>query len=151
LLASTIPNCIGYDPTYAYELAVILQDGLRRMYDEQQNVFYYLTLMNENYVHGVMPKGAEQGILRGMYLLKKAAAKGKSPLQVQLLGSGTILREVEAAAEILQQDFAVSADIWSVTSFTELRREGMQVDRENMLHADKPAKTCWVQECLGRA
>ena len=151
LLASTIPNCIGYDPTYAYELAVILQDGLRRMYGEQQNVFYYLTLMNENYVHGVMPKGAEQGILRGMYLLKKATAKGKSPLQVQLLGSGTILREVEAAAEILQQDFAVSADIWSVTSFTELRREGMQIDRDNLLHADKPAKTCWVQECLGKA
>ena len=151
LLASTIPNCIGYDPTYAYELAVILQDGLRRMYGEQENVFYYLTLMNENYVHGVMPKGAEQGILRGMYLLKKADAKSKSKLRVQLLGSGTILREVEAAAEMLQQEFGVAADIWSVTSFTELRRDGLKVDRENLLHADKPAQQCWVQECLAKA
>jgi pyruvate dehydrogenase E1 component len=151
LLASTIPNCIGYDPTYAYELAVILQDGLRRMYGEQENVFYYLTLMNENYVHGVMPKGAEQGILRGMYQLKKADARAKSKLRVQLLGSGTILREVEAAAEILQQEFAVAADIWSVTSFTELRRDGLKTDRNNLLHADQPAKHCWVQECLGKA
>jgi pyruvate dehydrogenase E1 component len=151
LLASTIPNCIGYDPTYAYELAVILQDGLRRMYGEQENVFYYLTLMNENYVHGTMPKGAEQGILRGMYQLKKADAKAKSKLRVQLLGSGTILREVEAAAEMLQQEFAVAADVWSVTSFTELRRDGLKTDRENLLHADKPAQHCWVQECLAKA
>ncbi len=151
LLASTIPNCIGYDPTYAYELAVILQDGLRRMYGEQENVFYYLTLMNENYVHGVMPKGAEQGILRGMYQLKKVDGKAKTKLRVQLLGSGTILREVEAAAEILQQDFNVAADIWSVTSFTELRRDGLKTDRENLLHAGKAAKTCWVQECLAKA
>ena len=148
ILASTIPNCISYDPTYAYELAVILQDGLRRMYQEQENVFYYLTLMNENYRHGAMPKGAEEGIRRGMYLLRSGKKnQGKRP-RVQLLGSGTILREVEAAAVLLEQQFSVIADVWSVTSFTELRREGMRIDRDNMLKPTDKQQQCWVSQCL---
>ncbi|WP_111657243.1 pyruvate dehydrogenase (acetyl-transferring), homodimeric type [Isoalcanivorax indicus] len=148
LLSSTVPNCISYDPTYAFELAVILQDGLRRMYAEQENVFYYITLMNENYVHRAMPKGAEEGIRKGMYLLQEAERKSKKT--VQLLGSGTILREVEAAAEILQDVYGVEADIWSVTSFNELRREGLQVQRWNMLHPQEEARRCWVQTCLAQ-
>ena len=134
ILASTIPNCVTYDPTYAYELAVIVQDGLRRMYKEQESVFYYITIMNENYVHPPMPEGAEEGILKGMYLLKRGAPKKK--MKVQLLGSGTILREVIAAADLLEADFGVSADIWSVTSFNELRRDGLDVQRWNMLHPE---------------
>lgn len=148
LLSSTVPNCISYDPTYAFELAVILQDGLRRMYAEQENVFYYITLMNENYVHRAMPKGAEEGIRKGMYLLQEAERKSKKT--VQLLGSGTILREVEAAADILQDVYGVEADIWSVTSFNELRREGLQVQRWNMLHPQEEARRCWVQTCLAQ-
>jgi len=148
ILASTVPNCVSYDPTYAYELAVILQDGLRRMYQEQESVFYYLTLMNENYEHGAMPKGAEEGIRRGMYLLEKG---GKKKKRVQLLGSGTILREVQAAAQMLEDDFGVSADVWSVTSFNELRREGMEVDRWNMLNPGKKQKQCWARQQLGKA
>ncbi|MFM2444756.1 MAG: pyruvate dehydrogenase subunit, partial [Pseudomonadota bacterium] len=123
ILASTIPNCVTYDPTFAYEVAVIIQDGMRRMYQEQEDVFYYITVMNENYTHPAMPAGAEKGILRGMYLLSEGKAKKNQP-KVQLLGSGTILREVIAGAELLEKDFGVSADIWSVTSFNELRRDG---------------------------
>lgn len=148
ILASTVPNCVSYDPTYAYELAVILQDGLRRMYGDQENVFYYITLMNENYPHAAMPAGAEEGIRRGMYKLREG---GEHALRVQLLGAGTILREVEAAAEILESEYGVSADIWSVTSFNELRREGMAVERWNMLNPEQTQKTSWVWQCLAEA
>lgn len=150
LSASTIPNCISYDPTFGYELAVIIQDGMRRMYQDQEDVYYYITVMNENYPHPEMPKNAEQGILRGMYLFRKSseAISGDSTLRVQLLGSGTILREVIAAAEILDQDFGISADIWSVTSFNELRREALDVTRWNMLHPSEPARLSYVANCL---
>ena len=150
LSASTIPNCISYDPTFGYELAVIIQDGMRRMYQDQEDVYYYITVMNENYPHPEMPKDAEQGILRGMYLFRKSseATSGDSTLRVQLLGSGTILREVIAAAEILDQDFGISADIWSVTSFNELRREALDVTRWNMLHPSEPARLSYVANCL---
>ncbi len=152
LLASTVPNCVSYDPTYSYELAVILQDGLRRMYEDNEKVFYYLTLMNENYMHGAMPEGAEEGIRKGMYLLREGKPKTKKTLRVQLLGSGTILREVEAAAELLREDFGVAADVWSVTSFNELRREGLQLDRDDMLNPEKQRGPNWVEKCLdGRA
>ena len=137
LLASTIPNCVSYDPTYAHEVAVIVQDGLRRMLGEQEDVFYYLTLMNENYPHPAMPEGAEEGILRGMYLLRESKADGP---RVQLLGSGTILREVLAAAELLEADFGVAADVWSVTSFTELARDGIEAERWNRLHPTEDAR-----------
>ncbi|WP_323774369.1 pyruvate dehydrogenase (acetyl-transferring), homodimeric type [Alcanivorax sp.] len=152
LLASTVPNCVSYDPTYSYELAVILQDGLRRMYEDNEKVFYYLTLMNENYMHGAMPEGAEEGIRKGMYLLREGKPKTKKTLRVQLLGSGTILREVEAAADLLREDFGVAADVWSVTSFNELRREGLQLDRDDMLNPEKQRGPNWVEKCLdGRA
>lgn len=150
LSASTIPNCISYDPTFGYELAVIIQDGMRRMYQDQEDVYYYITVMNENYPHPEMPKDAEQGILRGMYLFRKGSEtiSGGSTLRVQLLGSGTILREVIAAAEILDQDFGIAADIWSVTSFNELRREALDVTRWNMLHPSEPARLSYVTNCL---
>jgi len=145
--ASTVPNCRSYDPTYAYELAVIVQDGLRRMIEEQENVFYYITCMNENYAHPPMPAGVEEGILRGMYPLDINKSQGK--IRVQLMGSGTILREVIAAAELLMQDFGVVADVWSVTSFNELRRDALEIDRWNHLHpGDKPRK-CWIEQCFG--
>jgi pyruvate dehydrogenase E1 component len=146
VLAATIPNCVTYDPCYAYELAVIVQDGLRRMVKEQEDVFYYITIMNENYAHPHMPKGAEEGILRGMYLLQRGAPKKK--LKVQLLGSGAILREVIAAAELLEADFGVSADIWSVTSFNELRRDGLDAQRWNMLHPEHTRRVSYVEKCL---
>ncbi len=125
LLATTIPNCVSYDPAYAYELAVIVHDGLRRMVGEQEDVFYYLTVMNENYPHPPIPDGAEEGILRGMHRVVEADGA-----KVRLLGSGTILREVEAAAELLRDDFDVAAEVWSVTSFTQLRRDGLARERE---------------------
>lgn len=146
LAASTIPNCISYDPAFAYELTVIIQDGLRRMYQEQEDVYYYITVMNENYSHPEMPEGAEQNILQGMYLLHDGSKKNK--LHVQLLGSGTILREVIAAADILEKDYKVSADIWSVTSFNQLRREALNVSRWNLLHPDEPARLSHVETCL---
>ncbi|MEJ2591882.1 MAG: pyruvate dehydrogenase (acetyl-transferring), homodimeric type [Candidatus Thiodiazotropha sp.] len=145
LLASTIPNCVAYDPTFAYELTVIVQDGIRRMYQAQESVFYYITVMNENYVQPPMPKGVEEGIVRGIYPLQKG---GKHKLRVQLLGSGTILREVMVAAELLEKDFQVSADVWSVTSFNELRRDGMDVERWNMLHPEKKPRTSYVADQL---
>ncbi len=147
ILASTIPNCIAYDPAFGYEVAVIIQDGLRRMLQEQEDVFYYITLMNESYAHPPMPPGAEEGILKGMYLLQEGG-KTKGP-RVQLLGSGTILREAIAAAALLQADFGVTADVWSVTSFTELRREGLEAERWNMLHPGEPARQSYVESCLG--
>ena len=145
LVATTIPNCIAYDPAYAYELAVIVQDGLRRMYAEQESVFYYITCMNENYAHPAMPKGVEQGILKGMYLLH---AGGRGKVRANLFGSGTILREVLAAAELLEKEFGVPADVFSVTSFSELRREALDAERWNMLHPDQPRKVPYVQGCL---
>jgi pyruvate dehydrogenase E1 component len=148
ILSSVIPNCVSYDPTFSYEVAVIVQDGLRRMYAEQEDVFYYITLMNENYEHLPMPAGAEPGILKGMYLLRAAGAESGAP-RVQLLGSGTILREVIAGAELLARDFGVAADIWSVPSFTELRREGLDTERWNMLHPDQPPRLSYVAQCLG--
>jgi pyruvate dehydrogenase E1 component len=147
ILASTIPNCIAYDPTFSYEVAVIIQDGLRRMMQEQEDVFYYITLMNENYVHPAMPAGAEAGILKGMYLFKEGNAERGQP-KVQLMGSGTILREVIAGAELLEQDFGIAADLWSVTSFNELRRDGLDAQRWNLLHPEaKPRKT-YIETCL---
>jgi len=148
ILASTIPNCVSYDPAFAYELAVIMQDGLRRMVQEQEDVFYYITVMNENYTHPAMPKGVEEGIIKGLYQLRKTKAKGP---KVQLMGSGVILREVIAAADLLEQDWGVAADIWSATSFNELRREGLDVQRWNLLHPDKPQKESYVEKCLKRA
>ncbi|HMK13403.1 MAG TPA: pyruvate dehydrogenase (acetyl-transferring), homodimeric type [Burkholderiales bacterium] len=147
LIASTIPNCVSYDPTFAYELAVIMQDGLRRMYREQEDIFYYITLMNENYAHPAMPKGAEAGIIKGMYLYSEGQEDKKAP-RVQLLGSGTILREVIAAAELLKQDFGVVPDIWSVTSFNQLRRDGLDVQRWNMLHPEGKPRLSHVETCL---
>ncbi len=147
LLAATIPNCVAYDPTFAYEVAVIIQDGLRRMFKDQEDVYYYITLMNENYSHPAMPKGAEEGIRRGMYLFREGS---KQKPRVQLLGCGTILREVVAAADLLENDFGVAADIWSCPSFNELRREGLESERWNLLHpANKPRKS-YVEECLAR-
>ena len=146
LLMSTIPNCISYDPTYAYELAVIIHAGLRRMYVEEQSVYYYLTVMNENYVQPAMPAGVEAGILRGMYLLDIG---GRGMVRATLLGSGAILRECRAAAQILEQDFGVPADVYSVTSFSELRREALDVERSNRLHPSDKAAVPYVRQCLG--
>ena len=146
LMAATIPNCVSYDPTFAYELAVIVQDGMRRMYQNQEDVFYYLTVMNENYTHPAMPKGAEAGIIKGMYKFSTSRAKAKA--RVQLLGSGTILREVIAAGELLEKDFGVASDVWSVTSFNELRREGIACDRWNTLHPEAKARASYVEQCL---
>jgi pyruvate dehydrogenase E1 component len=162
---------VSYDPTYSYEVAVIVQDGLRRMLAEQEDVFFYITLMNENYEHPALPEGAETAILKGMYLLREgvaaggkgraASGKGKTAAgmgtparsktggpRVQLLGSGTILREVLAAADLLAADYGVTADVWSAPSFTELRRDGLAAERWNMLHPTKPARRSYVETCL---
>ncbi|HWK18066.1 MAG TPA: pyruvate dehydrogenase (acetyl-transferring), homodimeric type [Solirubrobacteraceae bacterium] len=148
VLFSVVPNCCSYDPTYGFEVAVIIQEGLRRMIGEQEDVFYYLTLMNENYQHPAMPAGAEDGILRGMYLLREGSKRSKKP-RVQLLGSGTMLREVLAAADLLADDWGIVADVWSVTSFTELRRDGIEVDRWNLLHPTEEQRTSFVEQSLG--
>ncbi len=154
LLFSTVPNCVAYDPAFGYELTVIIRDGMRRMLENQEDVFYYVTVMNENYAHPAMPQGAEEGILRGMYRLPegrgtRGEGRGKKQTpQVQLLGSGTILREVLAAAELLESDWNVGADVWSVTSFTELRRDGIGVERHNRLHPVGDQKQSWVEQCL---
>ena len=145
LVATTVPNCVAYDPTYAYELAVIVQDGLRRMYQDQESVFYYITCMNENYAHPAMPAGAAQGILSGMYLLQSG---GRGKVRVTLFGSGTILREVLAAAQILEKDYGVPADVFSVTSFSELRRNALSIARWNMLHPGEPQQQNYVQKTL---
>ncbi len=147
ILSSTIPNCVSYDPTYAYELAVIIHRGMQEMYVERQPKYYYITIMNENYVQPEMPEGAEEGIIKGMYLLQKNS-KANSKKVVQLLGSGTILREAVAAAELLKEDFGVTADIWSVTSFNELRREGLETERWNMLHPEEAPRDSYVEACL---
>ncbi len=149
LLFSVVPNCLAYDPAFGYELAVIVHEGLRRMLAEQEDVFYYVTLMNENYVHPPMPEGAQEGILRGMYPLREAPKRTRKPV-VQLMGSGTILREVLAAADLLAEDFDVLSDVWSVTSFSELRRDGIEVERFNMLHPGDKPRRAYVSEQLSR-
>jgi len=148
LQAATIPNCRSYDPTFAYELAVILRHGMKVMYEEQQNVFYYITVMNENYPQPAMPEGVEEGIIRGIYRYRQGSRKKK---RVQLMGSGTILREVIAAANLLEEEWNVAADVWSVTSFNELRRDGIDVERWNMLHPTKKPRVPHVQRMLGDA
>ncbi len=145
VMANTIPNCVSYDPTFGYELAVIVHDGLRRMYAEQENVFYYVTTMNENYAQPAMPEGVEQGIIKGLYELKQG---GKSKLKVQLMGSGTILREVIAAADLLKDDWGVDADIWSATSLNELTREAQDCERWNRLHPQAEAREPYVAQTL---
>jgi len=147
LLASTIPNCVAYDPCFAYEMAVIIHDGMRRMMKEQENVYYYITSMNENYVQPAMPKGAEAGIKAGMYLFSKDKAK-KGQHKIQLFGSGTILREAIAAAEMLKNDWGVSADVWSVTSYNELAREARDCERWNMLNPGKKKRVSYVEQAL---
>ncbi|MFT5041161.1 MAG: pyruvate dehydrogenase E1 component [Hyphomicrobiaceae bacterium] len=147
IASANIPNCISYDPTYAYELAVVIQEGMRRMFAERENVFYYVTVMNENYVHPAMPEGASEGILKGLYLFDEGKALD-SKLRVQLLGCGTILREVEAAAALLAEDFNIAADVWSAPSLTEARRDGEEVERWNRMHPDQEPRRCHVAQCL---
>lgn len=146
VFANTVPNCRTYDPTYSYELAVIVQDGLKRMYHDKENVYYYITVMNENYSHPDMPEGAETGIIKGMYKLKDDSSKKK--LRVNLMGAGTILREVEAAAEMLANDYNVAADVWSVTSVNELTRDGQAAERWNMLNPESDAKVPYITDQL---
>jgi pyruvate dehydrogenase E1 component len=143
LLASTIPNCVSYDPAFACELAVIIHSGLTRMYVDQENVFFYVTCMNENYTQPALPEGAAEAILKGCHLFREG---GKGKVRVQLLGSGTILREVLEAARLLEQDFEIPADVWSVTSFNELRRDAMDVDRWNRLHPREEPRRSFVEE-----
>ena len=146
LLASTIPNCVSYDPTFAYEMAVIFRDGLRRMHEKKENIYYYITAMNENYSHPAKPAGSDQGILKGMYLFKELKGKGKA--KVQMLGSGTILREIIKAAEILSKDYGIDCKVWSVTSFNELKKNGMEVERKNLLSPSEKPKKSYVETCL---
>jgi pyruvate dehydrogenase E1 component len=146
-ISATVPNCISYDPTFAYELAVIIQDGLRRMYAEQEDIYYYLTVMNENYLQPAMPEGAAPSIIKGMYRFR-AADSTSSALRVQLLGSGTILREVIEAAGLLQADWGVESDLWSCPSFTELARDGMKVARHNLLNPTGKPHVSHVAQCL---
>jgi pyruvate dehydrogenase E1 component len=146
VIAATVPTCRAYDPTYAYELAVIVQDGMQRMYRDEQEGFYYITVTNETYAMPAMPEGVREGIVKGMYLLQPASKQLKH--HVQLLGCGTILREVLAAAQLLADDFGVSADIWSVTSFTELARDGDMVRRHQRLHPEEPPRQSYVEQCL---
>ncbi len=145
LFAAFIPNCVSYDPTFAYELVVILQDGLRRMYKEQESVFYYITTLNENYHQPAMPDGAREGILRGMYLFREG---GKAEAKVQLMGCGSILREVIAAAELLKDDWGVEADIWATPGINPLRREALDAQRWNLLHPEADPRTPYVTRCL---
>jgi pyruvate dehydrogenase E1 component len=146
LTASTVPACVAYDPAFGYELAVIIQDGLRRMYSEEQDIFYYITTGNESYAHPALPEGVEEGIRRGMYLFRESE-KSDGP-RVQLMGSGAILREAAAAAAQLEEDFGVAADVWSVTSFSELRRQGLQAERWNLLHPGEERRASFVARSL---
>jgi pyruvate dehydrogenase E1 component len=145
LAAATVPNCRAYDPTFAYELAVIIHDGLRRMYVDGENVFYYITVMNENYAMPRMPRGVAPGILKGMYLYEQG---GRGKVRATLMGSGAILREVIAAAEVLEKEFGVPADVFSVPSFSELRREALECERWNLLNPDQPPRVPYVAQCL---
>ena len=142
IVAGTIPNCVSYDPTFAYELAVIIHDGMERMYQKHDRVFYYITVMNENYAHPAMPKGSEDGIIKGIYCLREGDEKGK---KVQLMGSGTILREVIEAASLLKADFDINSDVWSVTSVNELAREASDCSRWNQLHPVKKARKSYLE------
>tara|TARA_E500000331_G_scaffold345247_1_gene382588 strand:- start:53 stop:925 length:873 start_codon:yes stop_codon:yes gene_type:complete len=151
LMAASIPNCVSYDPAFSYELAVIVHDGVRRMYTEQENVFYYITVMNENYAHPPMPENVRDGILQGLYRLRQAPRGRKAAPRVQLFGSGTILRESMEAAQLLEQDFGVLADLWSVTSYSELARQGREATRWNRLHPNEPARPVYVSEQLADA
>ncbi|MCC2106315.1 MAG: pyruvate dehydrogenase (acetyl-transferring), homodimeric type, partial [Hyphomicrobiales bacterium] len=151
IFAGTIPNCVSYDPTFAYEVVTIVREGMRRMYEAQEDVYYYITLMNENYPHPGLAdagRGAEEGILKGLYKLKDGGKTAKKGQRVQLMGSGTILREVVAAADLLKSDFGVTADVWSATSFNELRRDGMAAERWNLLHPTEPRRKSWVEAQL---
>jgi len=148
ILSATIPNCISYDPAFGYEVAVIVREGMRRMYQENESVYYYLTLLNENYHHPAMPEDVEEGIIRGMYLLQEGETGGQG--HIQLLGSGAILREVVEGAALLQKDFGINADIWSVTSFTELAREGRHKHRWNRMHPESPQQQCFVTQQLSQ-
>jgi pyruvate dehydrogenase E1 component len=145
-MAGTIPNCISYDPAYAYELAVILHHGMQRMLERHENVFYYVTIMNEGYVQPPMPEGVAEGIVRGIYLLRASPASERP--RAQLMGSGTILREVLAAADLLREDWRVDSDVWSVTSVNELRREGLECARWNTLHPTEEARVSYLGQCL---
>jgi pyruvate dehydrogenase E1 component len=145
MISSMIPNCVSYDPTFAYELSVIVQDGMRRMFQEGEDIFYYITVENENYTHPEMPEGAEEGIRKGLYLFRKG---GEGAKKVQLMGCGAILREAIAAANILEQDFGVSADVWSATSFSELRRDGVDCARWNRLNPEQEPRIPWITQCL---
>ena len=148
VLSSVVPNCISYDPTFGYELATIFREGLKRMYEKQENIFYYITTMNENYPHPQMPKDkdVEEGILKGMYKFKSFSKNKKT--KIQLLGSGAILREVIAAAEILENDFKIDSNVWSVTSYSELRKEAIEVERFNLLNPDEKNKKSYLEQCL---
>jgi len=150
VLAGTIPNCVSYDPSFGYEVAVILQDGLRRMYAEQEDVFYYITTLNENYAHPAMPEGCEEGIRKGMYLLRDSGWQQRDAGRpvVQLLGSGAILNEVIAAAELLHEQFGVDADVWSVTSFNELRKDAVAINRRNRLKPEDAGELPWISRKL---
>lgn len=150
ILANTIPNCKSYDATFSYELAVIVQNGIKRMFEDKENCFYYLTTMNENYVQPAMPEGVEEGIVKGMYRFSSATDKD-AELKVTLMGAGTIFNEVTAAAKILQEKYQVDADIWSLTSINELVREGQDVDRWNMLHPTKKGRIPYITEQLGNS
>jgi pyruvate dehydrogenase E1 component len=153
VLAGTIPNCVSYDPTFAYELAVIIQNGLKRMVELEESVYFYITVMNENYTHPAIPEDpkAQDGIIKGLYLFNQSTFKAKNPkLHVQLMGSGTILREVIAAQALLEQDFGVTADVWSATSINELRKDGLECERYNQFHPDKPQRMPYVAACLNQ-
>ncbi len=147
LLANTIPNCRSYDPTYGFELAVIITDGLKRMYHDKENVFYYVTTMNENYVHPEMPVGVEEGIVKGIYKLREGKKNVKKN-KVQLMGAGSILREVEAAAELLREDWGIESDVWSVTSVNELARDGQRTDRWNLLNPEETPRKSYLTQVL---
>jgi pyruvate dehydrogenase E1 component len=145
LLAATIPCCYTYDPIFAYEIAIIMQDGFKRMFENQEDIYYYITVMNENYAHPAMPEGVEEGIVKGLYPFKKAAAA-----TVQLIGAGAILREVIKAADMLQKDFNIEASVWSATSLNELRRDGLATQHWNTLHPTDTLKQSYVEQCLSQ-
>ena len=147
LIASTIPNCIAYDPAYGYELAVIIQDGLRRMLELGENCFYYITTMNENYHQPALPNGSEEGIIKGLYQIQHSELKSK--LRVRLVGSGSILEETKEAAKILETDYRVAADVWSLTSAVQLHRDGKETIRWNLLHPSSSPKVPYLTECFG--
>jgi len=146
MMFSAVPSCRVFDPTYGYEMAIIIRDGLKAMVEEKQDCYYYITAMNENYSHPAMPEGIEEGVLKGAYRLRESKKKLKN--RVQLMGSGTILREAEAAAKMLEDEWKVATDVWSATSFTELAREGQACERHNRLHPDAEPKTPYITTVL---